>query len=243
MAESDTDRWIKSRLLHFMRVAGLCCIAGIRRQFALPIQIDQAAERKTRFTQRAVSTSALAGSCICFFCQIHRRCKERSGLAYEKPRRHESVERRHRAEIFYRANDRAPRKLSANENAWLGHYQVGLEERSAKRSFIEVRKHEPIRRVLQRRRIASFVLPGLEVHRLARADAEQDQQDLRMGDPLRQRRIETGAALLDQGEMERRRVGDGLEMVLIGCIGIGSGDRLELPLEQTRDRRRKYEVR
>ena len=48
---------------------------------------------------------------------------------------------------------------------------------------------------------------------LAAADAEQDAQHLLVGDPLRERRVEAGAALLDPGEMEPRRVGDRLQVL------------------------------
>ena len=52
------------------------------------------------------------------------------------------------------------------------------------------------------------------MHRLCRADTEQDSQDHRIGDPLGLCRVEAGATLLDRGEMERRSVGDRLEVVL-----------------------------
>src|SRR5919198_1267907 len=47
-----------------------------------------------------------------------------------------------------------------------------------------------------------LVLPGLEVLRLGGPDAEQDPQDLGVAHPLRQRRIQAGAALLDEREVE-----------------------------------------
>ena len=56
---------------------------------------------------------------------------------------------------------------------------------------------------------------------LGRADTEKDKQDLWAGYLLGQRRIEAAAALLDRGEVERRRVGDGLD-VLIFFVSLSS---------------------
>jgi hypothetical protein len=50
--------------------------------------------------------------------------------------------------------------------------------------------------------VAGLVAPGLEMHRLGRADAEQDAQHFDAGDALRQCRIEATAALLDGAEMK-----------------------------------------
>lgn len=80
--------------------------------------------------------------------------------------------------------------------------------------------------------VASLVVPGLEVHGLGRADAEQDSQDHRIGYPLGQCRLEAGAALLEKAEMERHRVGDGLDVAIGSIVGIGSGDCWKLPGEQ-----------
>ena len=57
-------------------------------------------------------------------------------------------------------------------------------------------------------RVARLVLPGLEMHRLGWADAEQDSQNVRMGDPLSQLRIDAGAALLNKGKVEPCGEGD-----------------------------------
>jgi hypothetical protein len=73
------------------------------------------------------------------------------------------------------------------------------------------------------------------MHRLGWADAEQDSQDHRIRDLQGQGRIEAGAALLDRGKMECRGVGDGLNMRVILCVGIGSGDCRMRPFEQVRD--------
>ena len=100
---------------------------------------------------------------------------------------------------------------------------------------VEVGEHQPVRGIGQGRRIAGFVVPGLEVHDLGAADAEQDAQHLRVGDPLGQRGVEAGAALLDEREVEARRVGDRLEVVRRGEVGVGSGNRRKLPLSQAWD--------
>ena len=49
------------------------------------------------------------------------------------------------------------------------------------------------------------------------------------GDPLRERRVEAGAALLDEGEVEAGRVGDRLEVVGRGEVVVASGNRRKLP--------------
>jgi hypothetical protein len=86
-------------------------------------------------------------------------------------------------------------------------------------------------------------LSGLEVHGLGRADAEQDPQHHWIGDPQGQCRVKAAAALLDKAETERRRVGDGLDVVLISYIDRGDC-RMRLPFdEQRRDRLRKNERR
>src|SRR6266436_2633869 len=59
--------------------------------------------------------------------------------------------------------------------------------------------------------VPGFVLPGLKVHRLTRADAEQDSQYLQVGHLLSQSRVQTGAPLLDESKVESRGEGDGLK--------------------------------
>src|SRR2546428_11819431 len=56
-----------------------------------------------------------------------------------------------------------------------------------------------------------------------------------MGNPLRQRWVDAGAALLDEREVEARRVGDRLDVVSGGEVAIVSGNRRKLPFQQTRD--------
>src|ERR1700732_1897104 len=75
-----------------------------------------------------------------------------------------------------------------------------------------------------------------------RADTEQDSQDLWMGYPLGQGRVEAAAAYLDEGEMECRRVGDRLDVIKRSEVGIGSGNCRMLPSVQARDRLRKIRL-
>src|ERR1700720_299029 len=108
--------------------------------------------------------------------------KEFFGLADEQSVGREGFYSRHRTACLYRGrpNDRNRREFSAEERAWLGHDQIGLEVLEAergwcwKRRHIEVRKHKSA--IGQRRRsinrVARLVMPGLEVHGLGRTDAE-----------------------------------------------------------------------
>jgi hypothetical protein len=72
---------------------------------------------------------ALSRSRICFACQPAYQVKERIGLADEQPVGREGFYSRHRTERLYRGppNDRNRREFSAEERAWLGHDQIGLE--------------------------------------------------------------------------------------------------------------------
>ena len=70
------------------------------------------------------------------------------------------------------------RELAIEEDRRLGHDQVGLEQFAV---GVEVGEDQTVRGVGQGRRVAGFVLPGLEVHDLAAADAEQDAQHLLCG--------------------------------------------------------------
>src|SRR5206468_1892237 len=109
---------------------------------------------------------------------------------------------------------------------------------ASERRCIEIREDKPVRGVGQRRSIAGLVLPDLKVHRLRRADAEQDAQHLRMGDALRQRWVEARAALLDERKVESGRVGDRLEVVLRGQVSIRARNGRKLARAQAGDRLR-----
>ena len=67
------------------------------------------------------------------------------------------------------------RELAVEEDRRLGHDQVGLSQLTV---GVEVGEREPAGGIGQGRRVAGFVLPGLEVHDLGAADAEQDAQHL-----------------------------------------------------------------
>src|ERR1700730_5639679 len=104
---------------------------------------------------------------------------------------------------------------------------------------MEVRNHEwPMGQRSQRirNRVARLVVPGLEVGGLGRADTEQDSQDLRIGYPQGQCRVDAAATLLDRGKMECRRVGDGLDVAWRREVIIGPGDCRMVPSVQGRDR-------
>src|SRR6266480_5138779 len=137
--------------------------------------------------------------------------KKRRRLTDEQTVRGQGIERGHCSSgCLGRTNDRADRERAPKEYGGFGHDQVGLELLPAKRRGIEVGKRQPVGGVGQRRRITGFVVPRLKVHCFGGPDTEQDSLRLREADPLRQRWIQTGAALLDKPEVEAGRVGDRL---------------------------------
>jgi hypothetical protein len=187
----------------------------------------------------------LARRLIGILSKVMQLLKEFTGLAGEQPVIREALDSRHRAENAWRdrdrANDRNDREFPVKERAWLGHDQIGLEVLPAGR-YIE-REIAKCHIIRWRKRVARLVVPGLEMHGLGRADAEQDSQDHRIGDSQGQCRVEAGAALLDKAEMERRRVGDGLDVVRISYIERGDC-RMRLPFDEQRwDHLRKNERR
>src|SRR5260370_18747000 len=78
-------------------------------------------------------------------------------------------------------------------------------------------------------------MPGLKVRCLDWTDTEQDAQPFQIGGSLSQRGIEAAAPLLDKPKMEARRVGDRLDVVSGGQIGIRSGNGRKLPFQQPWD--------
>src|SRR5439155_6296452 len=94
----------------------------------------------------------------------------------------------------------------------------------------------------QWRRIAGFVRPGLKVHCLGRADADQDAQDFDAAGPLRHRWIETVPTLFDGRKVESRGVGHRLNEVRVAQISIGPGNCRMLSNRQSWDGLRKDEV-
>ena len=120
---------------------------------------------------------------------------------------------------------------------------IGREKLPAERRRIEVRKCEPIGRIRHSGRIARLVLPGLEMHGLGRADAQQNSQDYWTSDLQSHCRVEAAPTLLDGGEMEPRRVGDRLDVVVGRQVVISSRDCRKTRIQgQAGDRLRKLEV-
>ena len=103
----------------------------------------------------------------------------------------------------------APIAAPVKEDGRLRHDPVRLKLFAA---VVEVGEDQSVCRVGQRRDLPGFVLPGLEVHRLGRTDAQQDAEHLGVRDPLGELRVEARTTLLDEGEVEARRVGNRLEM-------------------------------
>src|SRR5215472_8003899 len=127
-----------------------------------------------------------------------------------------------RSRRLRRPDDGDRRELAIQEDRRLRHDQVSLEVLSAKWRLIEVRKAQPRRRVCYRWCVARLVVPGLEMHRLSRPDADQDAKNLDTGDPLSEGWVEAGTTLLDSREMESSGIGDELQVgcrcqVLVGC--------------------------
>ncbi len=131
--------------------------------------------------------------------------------------------------------------MAAQELSWLRHDQVGLQILVAL-ECCHVREGKSVGGVGHLGDVARLVVPHLEVHRLRRADAEQDAQHLHVRNALRERRIEAAAALLDGAEMECGRVDDGEQVVRILGVAVGPRDRGEPAIEQSRNRIRKIVV-
>src|SRR3984893_12386005 len=64
-----------------------------------------------------------------------------------------------------------------------------------------------------RSRVAGFVLPGLKVHYLRSADAENDLKDFQAGGFLRHPRVEAPGALLHKSKVKSGRKGDRLDVI------------------------------
>src|SRR5207253_1883072 len=80
--------------------------------------------------------------------------------------------------------------------------------------------------------------PGLKVHCLRGADADQDSKDFHVSCPLRHRRVEAVATLFDSRKMKSGGIRDRLKEVGIIQIIIGSGNCRMLPNRQSGDRLR-----
>ena len=127
------------------------------------------------------------------------------------------------------------RELSAEEDGWLRHDQVGLEVLPTKGGALRSGNTNPFVGSVRGGALPALSMPGLKVRGLGWADTEQDSQHFRIGDPLSQRWVEAGATLLDKRKMEARRVGDRLDVVIGGEVAIVSGNCRKLPFQQTRD--------
>src|SRR5438067_2414098 len=131
---------------------------------------------------------------------------------------------------FSRTDDGAYRKRTTHEWTRLGHDQVRLELLATERSRVEIREGQPICGIGEWRQwtrtcIARLVRPCLEVHRLGRADADQDPQHLNTGCSLRHGRIKAVSSLFNCRHMKRCSIGDGLNVLVGMQVGISSGNR------------------
>ena len=80
------------------------------------------------------------------------------------------------------------------------------------------------------------------MHRLSRADADQDAQDFHTVGPLRHRWIKAVTTLLDGGKVECRGIGDRLKELRMVHVIVGPGNGRMLASEQSRNRLWKLEV-
>src|SRR5258708_23709233 len=125
----------------------------------------------------------------------------------------------------------------------LRHDEIRLEVLPVKRRRIQVRKHQPIRRIGQNLDIPRLVMPSLKVRGLRRPDTEQNPQNLHVGHPLSQRWVEAGSTLLNEGKVKPRRIVNRLDMRMWGQVRIRPWNRRELPRSKSRNRLRKCKAR
>ena len=154
-------------------------------------------------------------------------------MAEEKPVADEAIDRAHRVDLSRRcwANDRAWGKIRADELTGNGKDQVGLKQGVF--LLIKIRKEEPIRRIGEGSNrwlhaISREVHPFQEVTDLVSPDAERDLQNFSAGNLLTESRVQTRSGLLDESKVERRCIGDCLDMVFGSEIRVGSRDRGKL---------------
>jgi hypothetical protein len=117
-------------------------------------------------------------------------------------------------------DDRYRPQLGIQEYRRFGHDQVGLERIGGSGTLHSSIRIDPAVEVGEGQIairdvgcVAGLVVPGLEVHDFAAADAEQHAQDFDVSDFLSQRGVQTAAALLDECKVEARGIGNGLEVV------------------------------
>ena len=166
------------------------------------------------------------------------------------------------------ANDGDGTQAVIEEVRWFGHDEIGLQRIAVERLGVcfalgcgqrrerygRARAAGTVVRVGNRKSISGFVLPGLEVHGLARADAEQDSQDFEVCYFLGEGGIQAAATLFDECKMESGGEGDGLQMSgdalsVVGTdgaalgVGVGPGNRRVLLHVQARDGLRERRIR
>jgi hypothetical protein len=150
----------------------------------------------------SVFPSVSPPSFICIFSQIGQIGEEAAVLATEQPIVCESLESTvSRVLRLRRPDDRAHAEPFVQEYRGFRHDQVGLQifiavERGQVRK-IDLVASDRIDDPRQWRGISGFVVPRLEVRDFGPANAQQNAQNLRARDSLRQLRIQAGAALLE----------------------------------------------
>ena len=117
-------------------------------------------------------------------------------------------------------DDRHRPQFGIQEHCRFRHDQVGLERigdigtrGSGVRINPAVEVGEGQTTVGDKGDVTGFVVPGLEVHDFASADAEQHAQNFQVRDFLGQNGIQAAATLLDERKVEARGIGDRLEVV------------------------------
>ena len=108
-----------------------------------------------------------------------------------------------------RTNDGTERQVLADELAWRRHHHtrgpLGMCE-------VEIGKHQAIAAV-HRGSVACLVIPDFEVRHFTAFDARDDSEREAAAALEAERVVKAGAALLDHRKVERRGIGDGLNLV------------------------------
>src|SRR5205807_6299548 len=100
---------------------------------------------------------------------------------------------------------------AVEKDGGLRHDQIGLQVIGRGSSIELIEREVAIGDVGS---VAGLIVPGLKMRGLGRTDAEQNPQDLRMGDALGELRIQTASTLLDEGKVKASSVGNGLQVVV-----------------------------
>ena len=163
--------------------------------------------------QFASIITVVAPGTVCVLRQLGQIRKKRWRLADEKPHVRQELQCTHGGAFrLRRSNDRNNRKIRIQERTRFGHDQVLVEELVA--ATVQIRKcHRHASHRIdgsQRRRITRLVRPGLKMHGLGGADADQDSQDFPSGRPVCQRGVKAVATLFNGWKVESRRIRDRL---------------------------------